>query len=64
MSDSLNRMYLGGHMSMHYANLDGSGLTTLPLTPFYDGTIRIDEANAQIYYRDDVDFQGIELRKP
>src|ERR1039457_1737816 len=60
VSDSLNRMYLGGHMSMHYASLDGSGLTTLPLTPFYDGTIRIDEANAQIYYRDDVDFQGSE----
>ena len=53
-------MYLGGNMSMQYANLNGSGLTTLPLTPDYPGTIRIDEANGQIYYRDDVDFQGIE----
>ena len=60
VSDALNRMYLGGHMHMQSANLDGSGLTTLPLNPYYDGTIRIDEANSQIYYRDDVDFQGIE----
>ena len=60
VSDSLDRMYIGGHMHMQYANLDGSGLTTLPLNPYYDGTIRIDEANSQIYYRDDVDFQGIE----
>ena len=59
VSDALNRMYIGGHMSMQYANLDGSGLTTLPLTPFYPGTIRIDEGNSQIYYRDDVDYQGI-----
>ena len=59
VSNSLDRMYLGGHMSMQYANLDGSGLTTLPLNPYYDGTIRIDESSQQIYYRDDVIYQGI-----
>ena len=59
VSDALNRMYIGLHMSMLYANLDGSGLTTLPLNPYYEGTIRIDEANSQIYYRDDVIYQGI-----
>ena len=59
LSDSLNRMYLAGHMSMRLASVDGSGLTTLPLTPFYPGTIRIDEGKSRIYYRDDVDYQGI-----
>ena len=59
VSNSLDRMYLGGHMLMQYANLDGSGLTTLPLQPYYDGTIRLDESSQQIYYRDDVIYQGI-----
>jgi hypothetical protein len=59
VSDSLNRMYIGGHMAMWYANLDGSGLTKLPLDPYYDGTIRIDESTSTIYYRDDVIYQGI-----
>ena len=59
ISTSLDRMYMGGHMIMQYANLDGSGLTTLTLTPYYDGTIRIDDSSQQIYYRDDVIYQGI-----
>jgi len=59
VSDALNRMYIGGHMAMWYANLNGSGLTQLPLNPYYDGTIRIDEGAGKIYYRDDVIYQGI-----
>jgi hypothetical protein len=59
VSHTLNRMYIGEHMAMRYANLDGSGLTTLPLNPYYDGTIRINAAAGKIYYRDDVIYQGI-----
>jgi hypothetical protein len=59
ISHNLRRIYIGEHKALRYADLDGTGLTTLPIQPLYDGVIRVDEANRRIYFTEGVIYYGI-----
>ena len=53
------KMYLGRHIGMSRANMDGSGLQAMPQSPFYPHDMQVDPVNQEIYYSDAVSYNGI-----
>ena len=51
-------MYIGEHGQLKQANLDGSGLHNLPLTPLYAGEIKIDHNGQTMYYTENDTLYG------